>query len=453
MTRFMSLIPLILFPLALHASHHSVSRNPPTRLIQSKNQQQTLAQLRTLIEAHAWNDVGLLVNNGLKSHTISLDDLHALALNASDTPFAVALKSSEAIIALQEKTGLSLAIAFPIALFAETSLADDVAKGTYFWSEDRFKRELQYDPETKRFFIHLGTKGVEPIGEGRKKVVTKTILYDQLNPEVMARGVTEWDITEEMDAMRALKGLPCLLQPEALMTHTDSHSKKQIMTIVTKIFRPGSLQSVIDDHSLKLTIKERLKIAYDILKGMSFMHGHHYVHRDLGARNYFVRITGKKPGHRVIDAVVADMGRTIPVSEAIHVAVQGNSSYISPEGFFRSKMATTDYYSSDIFAVGCVLWQLHYGHMPAWSKERYYARESLSLTKRYKAHMKLLKHTRARPLQAILHKTKHEQRFTLEERFLELILRMTDPDPTKRGTATELKNQCRRFVWDGILKL
>lgn len=357
------------------------------------------------------------------------------------TPLSNAIVGTKNILNLKEKTGLTFKTAFSIALFAETGLAKAITEGKTFWEGGEFGRELQYDPQTKRFFIHLGSKGVKPIGEGRKKFVTKTILYNRLNPEVMARGVTTWDISAEMQVMNLLKNCPGLLKAEALLSHSDPALHKPMMTIVTRLYRPGSLQSVLENRSLRLTFKERLKIACDIISGIAALHQKQLVHRDLGARNYLVEIKGKKPGQREICAVVADFGRTVPILEAYRVPVQGNCNYLSPEGFFVYRMSGSDYFRSDLFAVGCVFWHLYFGDMPAWGKTRCFKHKNMPLHKRFRHHLALINKTRAKPLKYLQHKSKRQMPLTVHDRFLQLTLQMTNPKPKLRGNAEILKKE------------
>jgi serine/threonine protein kinase len=442
MFRSTILSALIVCPILLSATHAlpSTFLHADVRPL-TASQHERFALLRRLIERKAWPEVACQVKVGAQSRELTLQDLATLSNRYPGTPFALAIEGTKNILSLHEKTGLSLKVTFPIVLFAETALDQEILKGKYYWPSHRFGRELQYDNETQRFFIHLGTKGVKPIGKGRKKVVTKTILYHRSHPEVMARAVSEWNIASEFTAMSRLQRAPCVLHAEALMTHKDPSSKKTFMTIVTPIFRPGSLQSVLDNHSIRLTLKERLVIACDIITGLAAMHYEYFVHRDLGARNYFVHIKGSKPNHRHINAVVADLGRALPLIYAHKVPVQGNCCYLPPEGFFRSKMMPWHYFDTDVFALGCVMWQLLYNDMPAWGKKRFFRQEDMSLKKRHANHVALLKRTRARPLKYLRAKQEKRVPLTVRDRFLALILRMTDPEPLNRGKAKDLRNE------------
>lgn len=352
MIRFTSLFVSVFCPVLLLGAHdfHPLLL-PQTKSCCPRYHNKAFFALEGLIQSEQWTEVGRAVRKGLSSGALVKAEMELLAKTYSDTPFAKALAGANAILDLPEKTGLTLATALPITLFAESSLADEVLKGRHFWSAQKYGRELQYDPQMQSFYIHLGTHGVKPLGVGRKKVVTRTIQYDRFHPEMMARGTSRQNMKMEMKAMRVLRGCPGLLDAESLMRHKVPGSKGRVMTIVTKIFNSGSLQDVMDNPSIRLSLRERISIATGIVTGLASIHGHNYVHRDLGARNYFVHIEGKGKRRRV-SAVVADMGRTIPVSQARDVPVQGNKGYLAPEGFFRSKLRRTDYYGTDLFAVG-----------------------------------------------------------------------------------------------------
>jgi len=386
-----------------------------------KHKEDAIKLFRTYIQSENWNNLAKDIARGLHKKAVSIQDLETLAAENPSSLFATALTSAKRLATC--KTGLKEHDLVPIAILAESTIA--CKPGKQFWESKEFGTELQYDPETNFFFIHLD----KPLGEGRKKIVTKTLRYDRENPELFARGTTTFNIKDEMDAMRALKGLPCLLEAKALMTHKDPKSHKKISTIVTPIYS-GALQDIFDKN-IKLSFKQKLKIAHDIMQGITAMQAKGYVHRDLGARNYFYQATISKKKITDISAVVADMGRTIPASDAAKKPVQGNSSYISPEGFFRSKMKGNHYYQSDLFAVGCVFWELYFEKPAAWRKVRAYKKEELPIKERFQLHLSLIQKERA-DVQKDLPKP---SKFGAKEHFITLILKMTDPNPRKRCTA------------------
>jgi len=428
--RFFLTFTLVLFAIVAIPSLRTRAFCPVHRFFKTGPTAQRIEEITTAVKKQSWTEVANLVSQGFDSSEISLAHLETIADIYPLSPFATAFKATSAILSLPEPTGLTAEIAFSIAFFAETSLPDEIAQKTLYWNKDRFGRELQYDSKTKSFFIHLGTYGIPPLGEGRKKIVTKTLLYNKENFEVMARGLTPFDVKEEMEAMKQLRNLPGVLQAEALMKHKDAKTTPKMMTIVTKIYHPGSLNDVIKKSSWHLTLKERLQIANDILTGLASIHSKGLVHRDLGARNYFVDIIGSKPGSRIIKAVVADMGRTIPISRAARKPVQGNRSYLPPEAIDRNNMVGEDYYKSDLFATGCVLWALCFEKSPPWRKQHPYKMECAESKEQYDEFIELL--TKAH--EEVNHAMSEDP---VKKVFESLVVQMTDPNPTKRGNACE----------------
>ena len=426
------------------ASHsRSVLSSKP---IYSRSVHRKLDYYSSLIRTERWARLEDEVRNAVKDKEISLEHLLFLAAAHPLTPYHVAIHASETILNLNVSTGLTLDIVFPIALFAETSLREEVIQGTTYWPEKRFGREVQYDPSTEKLFVHLGTNGVSAIGEGRKKEVTKTLLYHKAKPEVFARGFTTCDVESEVEAMKALQGQPGLLQAEAILKHRDPKTHHLATSFITKIYRPGSLHEFLRSHAHELTLREQLKIASDITTGLASMHSHGYVHRDLGARNYFIDIRGEKPGKRDITCVIADMGRTIPYKGISDMPVQGNSRYLPPEGVYRSRMQGTDYCASDLFAVGCVLWRVCFGKFHPWGELKSYRNESGPREERLSLQRSIVHKFRAPRLARIAHITDEGKKLSVRHRFEKLILRMTDPIPSKRGNASYYRDQFLKLL-------
>ena len=194
-------------------------------------------------------------------------------------------------------------------------------------------------------------------------------------------------------------------------------------------------------------MKERVKIACDIMEGISGMQKKKFAHCDLGARNYFVNIKGSTPGHRTIIAYVADFGRTIPISAANDSPVQGNSCYTPPEAIYREKMHGKQYYNSDLFAVGCVFWQLYFGKLPPWSKIHSFKINSENKKRRYQGKVYLINVIRNRVMEKLKPASKKNHTLTLREGFLQIILQMTDPIPSKRGKAIKIYKTLYAMVY------
>ena len=102
----------------------------------------------------------------------------------------------------------------------------------------RYKNKVSksgFDPETGHFFIHLGTHNVKPLGKGRVKVVTKTVLYDREHPTCFARAVTSTNVANEIESMKALKGKPGIINGISFLHHQDPESQGNCMKILFTI--------------------------------------------------------------------------------------------------------------------------------------------------------------------------------------------------------------------------
>lgn len=381
--------------------------------------------LSQLIEEKKWEDLSSAVGYVAK-YDKTLQNFEFLTTKYPNSAFSQAYLGSKKILAI-EGTGLSFSTIFPILLFYHTTLSDEIDQKICFWPESRFGRELQYDPETKFFFIHLGIKEIPPLGIGAKKVVSKTILYNGESPKIFARGCSTSSLDHERDAMHAVNNLYGVIPSIAEMNHIDPVTKEHIFTIVTPLYNERSLLSVIEKKILNF--EEKLGIAFDITAGLAAMHQQGFVHRDLGSRNYFVNIDKET---KSVEAVVADLGRAMPMMEAKHVSVQGNTSYISPEGFFRKKMEREMYEKSDDFAVGTVLYALYFEENAPWKERRIFKKKKLDRHERH-AIMEYWVRVGREKLALILSKNELGSR---EKAFINVIYEMTNI-PSKRMSAKE----------------
>lgn len=332
-----------------------------------------------------------------------------------------------------------------IALFIETHLPKFIEKGDYYLKQSStgLPRKLEYDPESGKTFILLdGVKG-SFIGAGCRKRVVRSILYDYLHPQIVARGEQKLN-SRELRVSKILKGGRGLFKTRALTQHSENG--QEFATIYSDIINPGSFKTIAEER-ITFSLREKMKIAEGILRGLTTMHRRNVVHRDLGLGNYLVSITKTKSGKKVVKGVLSDFGSSMEISRAHNVIPQANTSYTAPEGLFFQKMAGSDYFSTDVFAAGCAFYNLFYGHMPAWTKKRYLRRTSTPMEQNYKELIeKIDLITKARREE--LMQKKQQNLISPGDAFELLILKMLHPDHTKRGTSTELLHEMQ-----GILKM
>ncbi len=248
--------------------------------------------------------------------------------------------------------------------FIEEKAPKNMKKGTYYMAPKTtgLSFPIECDKESKNCFIVLDTKR-SFIGEGAFKKVHKAILYNRKKPKLVARATQRTAKTREITLTKKMRGKPGLYT--TLGFGKNKKTGKNYQTIYSKLYRPGSLHKALEKKT-RFSFYEKVKISSDILSGLTSLHESGIVHRDLGARNYFIDIPRGKPGRRSITCHIADLGRATFAKGAVNNAVQGNPKYISPEGIVKRKMKGQDYYQSDIFAVGCVLYWLYYEKQAPW---------------------------------------------------------------------------------------
>lgn len=403
--------------------------------IYQKNGQQGLrAKVQELLRRQKWVELRTSIRKALQMKKVSLDFLEKIALEEHSEKLQEVIASARGLISLKKSANIADWEAYSLSSFILQELPKYLGKRVTFFDLKKYgiERDVQFDKSSNKVYIHLGTNGVKKIGEGFQKVVTKTIQFHPTTPVVMALAETTADISNEIDTLRAVKGRPGVLQAVAILKIPRKGGTTT--GIVTPLFNSGSLQNVIDTK-IPLTLKEKLIIARDLTQGLASLQEAGYVHLDIGARNHFVSIGPGKPGRRTVRAVVADFGRSRPYKKLKGVKVQGNTTYIAPEGYIVSKMMGKAYLHADLFGLGCTLWQLFFGEKTPWGSSREYRYGHGSMTDRQKRFTKiLLEHTKKKKLalKKLSDKTKRS--------VVQVILQMLEFDPLKRGTAKQHAN-------------
>lgn len=147
-------------------------------------------------------------------------------------------------------------------------------------------------------------------------------------------------------------------------------------------------------------------------------------------------------------ACIADLGRAEYAKRLKGSLVQATKSYTALEGVHRSSLKTKDYFKTDVFAVGCVFYELFYNKKAPWQDTHYIDGSKHTV---YKRHTEL-KHR-------IKHATKYRRKDLLEKRrsqlspkkkFECLILRMLHTTAEKRGTASELRHRMQKIFKEQV---
>ena len=382
---------------------------------------------------------------------MSTAKLQELAHEHECLPMEQAIKASKRLKSISKGLKLSLGELFEIALFIETSLKAEVEKHGPYVSRIRtgLARTIEVDPKTGYTFIHLGLKKGSKIGSGRKKVVTKSLLYHKNHPQVVAHCVTETPMPAEIAALQELHNLPGMMKMLTNTERTNEHGKK-VYAIICKYYNGGTFAEKVKNKKTKFSLKQKMQVAVDILTGLSSMHSKGYVHRDLNLRNCFFDIV-KRGKHKKYRGILADMGRALPIHKASGVPAQGNPYYIAPEGITFHRMKHEDYYYSDMYAMGCVLQQLFHKSRGKWSSKKLLRDCTLPPEARKNRFLWRLNNYRRDRFKHFLKKGSYRFQYSPHERIERMILKMIDPRPENRGTAEEAK-EMMKFILADYLK-
>lgn len=391
------------------------------------------------IKHERYDHLGRLLKHNV-GKKLSLTSLKAMAKKKDAKPLADAINATQLIKKYHTNLDCKSPELLQTALFIETTLPKYAKKHKYYLSKQRtgLAHTVEYDPTHDTTFIVLDGKK-NYIGKGKKKTVHKAIHYTHSHPKVVARAVDQVKHSREHSLTKKLHGSPGIYTTVGFGKNTKGG--KPYSTIYSKLYRPGSLQDALD-KKYRLSTYEKMKVACDILEGLYSLHKNGIVHRDLGARNHFIDIPRGKPGRRKVSASIADLGRSTYAVRAADTKVQGNTTYTAPEGLYRKKLKGQDYYKTDVFAVGCVLYRLFYNKKAPWQEKSYVKDTKRSLYSRYKSMRHAIK--RASKARRTHLATKHAK-LTPKEEFELLVLRMVHTDPAKRGTAKELSAKMNKI--------
>jgi serine/threonine protein kinase len=318
------------------------------------------------------------------------------------------------------------------AFFIETLFKRVVASGNYRCRLDTYDipRTVEFDPETRLTFIHLEThNGAKVLGEGKIKRVTLSILYDALNPSLVAHTNAKHSLAREMATLRKTKGMPGIIEAIA-MTHYKTSSGQLKDSIVYKLYSPGALNF---NHRPALNEVEIISIARCCLTGLKSLHDAGLLHRDIKDRNIFISKTGSG-----IQACLADLGQTCTLADVQGHAPDASLLYNPPEAF--SDWKKIDYKKAEIFSLGCVFFELAISKSYTWMKEKFlpsllksegHAREKHKLKK---ALIEKIEHIRKKVLDSL---AKHNPASRIT-RFRTLVISMVNPNPDARPSLEQL---------------
>jgi hypothetical protein len=363
------------------------------------------------------------------NHTISLAELRAAAVASGDSLLIGACDTVGAYT--DNRLGISRLGLVGLILFFETDgAAETRGETTSFRHTSTIPWDIDYSQKTGNWYVIAG----DQIANGHNKVLFRALRYN-------ARGLALIACAIQNTAMpREGKYFSRFGTTRGVMRVYDvihSHSNGISTHVFCKLYNHGSLEKTLDNPNLHLSLREKEWMSLQILQGLEAIHKAKIVHRDLKSLNLLVDIDGKGSSRRIYVAIT-DFGHGIPVDRVKGEWAQWNSLFYSPEAIVYRKLHGADYYKADIFAAGCNLYQIFYGHSCPWADHGLVRGTLESEHVRYKKLLCRLEET-TDSRRSVLEKKFARHTLTPQEEFEYLVLISVHPDPDKRRTAGELR--------------
>uniref|UniRef100_A0A8R1HU05 receptor protein-tyrosine kinase n=1 Tax=Caenorhabditis japonica TaxID=281687 RepID=A0A8R1HU05_CAEJA len=205
-------------------------------------------------------------------------------------------------------------------------------------------------PELKIDFKNLRVNKFESIGQGHYGVVYKAVYAPpkKIEEKVVCKYLKDGKISEFYDEARIMSEFqhPNILKLIGVALDEASH----FPIIVTEYMAGGDLKTHISNEENTIKMRDLFEFAYDIAKGMEYIHSMNYIHRDLASRNCLLddRLRVK----------IADFGLCRKVNMQTQLYEQMHERDL-PVRWFPPEIVEIGFgISSDIWSFGIVIWEL-----------------------------------------------------------------------------------------------
>jgi len=140
--------------------------------------------------------------------------------------------------------------------------------------------------------------------------------------------------------------IACLtrLRHPNIVDFKSAYKYNKELWIVTEFMEGGTLSQAIKVHALSET--HMSFITQQLLKGLSFMHSHGFVHRDLKSNNIMMTIAG--------NIKMIDFGLCADLSSGPRAQMLGTAYWMSPEMIKRLPHST----KADVWSLGIVILEM-----------------------------------------------------------------------------------------------
>lgn len=229
-----------------------------------------------------------------------------------------------------------------------SQIQKDPARGDALTVNDVF-RDPQINLIPREALVQL-----DVVGSG----VSATVYKSNYKGNIVALKVfhlTVGEMTKSQTAYiaREVKLMSSLMHPNIVQLYGVTWTPEGQLGIVSELVDLGSLKAVLPLMHRDMHWSLRLRMALDVVRGMSFIHSRGVLHRDLKSANVLVT--------KVLLCKVSDMGLAcFSGFEATNQPVVGTLEYMAPEVLLRRTYTT----KADVYSFGVVLYELASGRPP-----------------------------------------------------------------------------------------
>ena len=209
---------------------------------------------------------------------------------------------------------------------------------------DTFASDTRFQKTSPRDFL----RHISKLHDGDYSITYRAVMngVDVILKEMKLKTRTKPYIMNEVSAMTAL-------QSKYLVKMYSAHVVKSTASVVLEFMNGGSLEAVAEH--CKCSEEQIAYFAKKVLKGMSFMHRMHKIHRDLKSANVFLNLDGA--------VKIGDFGFTVDSDD---VDTEQDRDLVGTFYWMAPEVIKDECYSSasDVWALGVICRELADGQPP-----------------------------------------------------------------------------------------
>jgi serine/threonine-protein kinase len=201
----------------------------------------------------------------------------------------------------------------------------------------------------------LGRGGMAEVRRGRDIRLERDVAIKRLRPDLAGDPIFQARFRREAQAAAGLNH-PNIVSVYDTGEQYDPAARVDIPYIVMELVVGHTLRDILQDNR-KLQPERALELVQSVLAALEYSHRHGIIHRDIKPANVMVTAAGEV---KVMDFGIARAVSDTAASMTQTAAVIGTPQYLSPE---QIRGETVDR-RSDIYATGCLLYELLAGRPP-----------------------------------------------------------------------------------------